>query len=407
MRFPAPRVLLAGGLALAGVLSLSIPSQAVSVCQKKNRIKLRFEGCKAKETELGTVAFQDGELPPAPNPDPDPDPQPDPQPPTVDLSGFWRAFEQKPADDSQLSRPGREIELLDLREDGRGRIHQSDVGTGLVRCTDLVYTRGDEFVVDQSGEGEDTSVWMHELAGDELRLEDAAGASATFARRAGVDPEVECRALVEQRRFEGLPPANRTGLAFDGSLLYYNADNLVQPVAAFGGELLEPTDISSFRFIHADGGGALWGECGCGAREDVARTTLAGVQLNAVDIEALLGISSFRTNAIASDPATERLWVQGSGRLVEIDTSTTGGALLSERPFETSLTGMAFDGTDLWIATSREAIGRYDLEEGRVVESFDVPDPEFELEGIAVSGTELFLLGNIGESGAILVVTAP
>ncbi|MGI9432870.1 MAG: hypothetical protein ACR2PQ_11685, partial [Myxococcota bacterium] len=362
MRFPAFRVLLAGGLALAGVLSLSIPSQAVSVCQKKNRIKLRADGCKAKEAELGSVAFQ-GE-------------DPEPNPGEIELSGTWQAFERIPGDDSKLSDFEVDVEVLILAEDGNGRIHQSHGAAGVVSCTDFVYARGGDLVIDTSGDGEDAAIWTHELASGVLSLSDASNASASFSLANAVDPSLDCLPLTELRRLENLPePRGSSGLAFDGSLLYYlGQDDLVHPIAAFGGDELPGSDLGSFDYVHADGGASLWGHCACGGSPEAVRTTLGGDVLNDVNVEELLG-ENFSVDTIASDPGTGRIWVTDENRLVEIDGNTQGGAVLSNRAFETGfLEAMAFDGTHFWVLTGNGGIAKIEFQTLESEGSFANPD---------------------------------
>src|SRR5262245_53283243 len=95
-------------------LSVSIPltAQAVSICQKGSKLKLRAGACKGKETTLTRLGD--------------------------DLSGIWERRDGVALMDSQRFVPT----FLTLNADGSGRLNRRQESTNLLRCPTLRYARG-------------------------------------------------------------------------------------------------------------------------------------------------------------------------------------------------------------------------------------------------------------------------
>ena len=76
---------------------------------------------------------------------------------------------------------------------------------------------------------------------DSLELTDAEGNSATFTLQDEVSAEFQCETFTVQQTFSGLPvrPRSFTGLAFDGTSLWFEDDNndTIHPIDPVTGTL--------------------------------------------------------------------------------------------------------------------------------------------------------------------------
>ena len=376
--------------ALLGAMALALPAQGVSICQKKNRLKLRAAECKTKETFVGVLEFEEEPPPAAPG-----------------LPGIWRAIAEETGTSTRLASRDRIVEQLELREDGTGSIHHANPDSALIRCTDFYYSGPVDLVIDRDGEEESTVVWATDLDGDALSVRDAVGNRVDFERSNESDPPASCTPLVEVARFEELPdPHTLTGLVFEGGFLYYRSAEPtdVQEVDPTTGALGTPLDLGSFEFVHAADPGALWAHSGSGGSREAVKTSLAGLELDRINIEEVVG-ERFGIDAMASDPPNGRIWAASRDRIVQV--APGPDTILSSEAFAHELEGMVFSEGEIWFVTQGNEIGRMDTETLEVLESYRLDTTTLQLDGIAASETELFILADVGDFGTIFVLQKP
>lgn len=117
--------------------------------------------------------------------------------------------------------------------------------------------------------------------------------------------------------------------------------------------------------------------------------------------------------AIAFDGAAGVLWLHGTsdsgqGRLLKVDPSGEPDVLVAAFDLDAFLTGLAFDGTNLWgVNFSGQSIVRIDPATGQATGNFAIPDRSAQWRGIASVGGGLVLLGDTGTEGRLLQLAMP
>jgi hypothetical protein len=369
-------------------------ASAAVVCQKKNRIRIRPETCKKKEIRISTLVD--------------------------DVAGIWHYTTGGSSGDSILAgETDSKPEFITLNADGTGRLNLVDPDTGVLTCGRFAYSRGTGLSVDLSQFSfSGTAVWQGQVEGDTLSLSDAAGNTSTFERAAEVAPEFECKTFTENARFEGLPePESFSGLAFDGTSLWYEEENteMIQQVDPASGALGTPVDLSSSQFshVHAMQAGDFWAHCGCGGSQEAQRRTMADVFVDEVDTENDLG-EEISVRGIAYDPAGARLWLQGSmregarsGVLLEVDSDAEPDVLISTKELDVSLRSMTFDGTNFWGVSGSggsQVVIQFNPN-AQVLATYESPDNNINWIGIAAVAGQLYIVGESTGSGVIIAVT--
>lgn len=377
LRFPIVLALLAAAL-------LGEAAGAAVVCQKGKKVKLRADACRQKETRIATVGG-------------------------ADPTGIW-----EPTSGTLFDVEGLRPELLVLNADGTGRLNLAG-GQGLIRtCALLTHARdgNGSLVVDDYGIALYARVYRFELEGDDvLRLSDAVGQTATFERLAAVDPNRDCGSLAQTSLVTGLPrPDQSSGLAFDGTHLWYTEDDAERLLAIDpeSGALAESLAIP-YRYVHATQGADFWAH---GRNSFALRVTRPGADVDEVGTEQELG-DQVSVDAIAFRGATGTLWIHGwndqHGRLLEVNAAAEPDALLKGFDLDASVTGMTFAGSTLYaIHVGGQSVMRIDPATGVVTGTFLIPDRSAYWRGIAAIGDRLYLLGEDSAGrGSLLEVETP
>jgi len=374
--------------ALAVTLGLGGAANAAVVCQKGNKIKLRSDACRGTETPVATLGGDD---------------------PT----GIWRFTGGTLLGDDAF-RP----EFLVLNEDGSGRLNLSGGDGPVLSCAPLNHSSAGNgtLVLDDWGFVLETRVYRFALEGDDgLRLVDAVGHTASFDRATAVDADKECGSLVRGALFTGLPqPAQSSGLAFDGSELWYTESNYTDRIVSVDpatGSTGAPLTLSN-AYVHAAQSADFWTHCNCGGSEEAFRVTRAGQLADEVKTPTELG-EEISVEAIAFDAASGALWLHGwndanQGRLMKVDAGGEPDVLLQAFDLDASITGMTFAGSSLCgLNVYGQSVVRIDPATGQVTGTFLIPDRSAYWRGIAAVGSQLFLLGDTGSEGALLSLEMP
>jgi hypothetical protein len=376
-------------------LVLAAGAGAVVVCQKKKKkkkITLRPEVCKKKEVQIASLGD--------------------------DPTGIWRYTTGGSEDGSVLSgETGSKPEFITFNADGTGRLNLVDPDTNVLTCGGLMFSRGSALTVDVSQFFFTTAVWLHDVDGDVLSLSDAGGNVSTFGRAPEVASEFECKPFAENARFDGLPePEFFTGLAFDGTSLWYEEENtgMIQQVDPATGTLGSPADLafSQFSHVHAIQAGDFWTHCGCGNSEDAQRRTMAGADVDTVNTRTDLA-DQISIRAIAYDEAGGMLMLHGFSfdtgvsRLLQVNSDAEPDVLISGADLDVRLEGMSFDGADLWGITGSfpQAVVQIDPIAAQVKATYSTPGGVERWVGIASVGSQLYLLGESSGEAVIVAVT--
>lgn len=382
------------GLTTAALAALALcagAAQAAVVCQKGTKLTLRPDACKSNETQVGSLAGGDP-------------------------SGIW-AFDSGTIFDAS----GLDPLFLVLDADGTGRLNASGGDGGVITCASLAYSVGvnSTLVLELPSFSELSATRVHPytLGASTLELRDAAGRSGSFTRADAVDPTAECGTLTQTALFTGLPdPEFFSGLAYDGASLHYEEENTgnVFPVDPATGTAGTPIllDSTQFTHVHAVQDGDFWTHCGCGGSQEAGRVTALDALVDEVQTDTELG-DEIGVRGIAYDPTGGVLWLHGSndagqGRLLAVDASGEPDLLVTAFDLDAFLTGLAFDGTNLWgLNFSGQSVVRIDPATGMATGNFRIPNSSATWTGVAVVGSELALLGGTGSEGMILKVTRP
>jgi hypothetical protein len=376
---------------LVVTLTLASVGDATVLCQKKNRVKVRSDQCKSKETQVASIAG--------------------------DVTGVWEHTGAGAGGPILTGGLGAEPRFLTFNADGSGRANLAEPATNALICGDFTFSQGSALTVDLAGLGQSPEIWLPTLQGDTLTLS-GRGRASTFARAPAVTPAAECKTLVENARFTGLPrPDSFSGLAFDGSQLWYEESNtaMIFPVDPSTGMVGTPIGLtgSQFSHVHSMQGSDFWTHCGCGGSQEAQRRSMADVEIDEVATDTDLGVD-VSIRAISYDAVGGRLFLHGNLRdgsgnavLLEVSSDLEPDALVSQKRLNVSLRSFAFDGTHLWGVSGfgNQVILQIDPVTATVANTYATPDPTVQWVGIAVVGADLLLSGESGGAGVIVRVT--
>jgi hypothetical protein len=371
--------------AAAWLGSVDAASALVGCETPSGKLKLRPEACKAEREQL---AFDAG----------------------ADPAGVWRWTAGPPAEGSDDSF----LEYLVLAADGSGRLHRRQRASGSLDCRDLAYARSLSGTLTVDAHGSGAEVWTGRLpAPDALELTDAGGATTRFERASAVDPAFECVELAEDRRVTGLPaPSSFTGLAFDGTQLWYTAfdGERVQPVDAGTGVPGTPLDIGApFNELHAMQAGDFWTHCACGNVGETWRVTPAGAFVDEVRPGPGFG-EELSLGAIARDEVASVLWLYGysfaaqTRRLLQVQSDAEPDVLLSSLDVRFYVRALTWDGAALW-GLNGPSLFRIDPVTGLVTGTYHLPDESVDWMGVAAANGSLFVIGRSAGDGVLVTVT--
>jgi hypothetical protein len=372
-------------------LAGSDAASAVVGCQTaRGKVKLRPEACKPGKERL---AFDLG----------------------GDPTGVWRWTSGPPLPFTADTF----LEYVVLAQDGSGRVHFRQRAAGTLDCRSLNYARSSSaaLTLDIANRGE-AQVWRGRLTGsDVLELADASGGSTRLERASAIDAAFECVELAETARLDGLPaPSFSTGLAFDGTQLWYTVldEEKLQPVDPGTGVAGAALDIGpTFNEVHAMQGADFWTHCNCGGSHEAVRVTPAGALVDEVTPGPGLG-DSISISAIARDEIGAVLWLHGDRdldhvpRLLQIRSEPEPDELISGVDVGFFVHALTWDGTALW-GLSGTRLFRIDPLAAIATATYELPDASVAWQGVAAANGELFLIGRSGEDSdeGVIVSVSP
>ncbi len=150
-------------------------------------------------------------------------------------------------------------------------------------------------------------------------------------------------------------------------------------------------------------GAGFWAHCQCGDTLDASLLNTTGTELVIVDTDSHLG-HEISIDAIAWDGTN--LWLSGRNSdpsqyellKIQVDFTTPPPPAPAHSIVETyvfnQLNALTWDGTHFWCLSGYSStISKIDPVEFKAVESYKLPDPDVEWRGLAVVGTDIYLLG--------------
>jgi len=340
----------------------------------------------------------------------------DPRFPSADnLSGIW----QRASGTLFASQTTSQPEFLVLNADGTGSLNLRQPDTGVLTCGNLLHTRSEPtLVLDLALFGFGTPMTLaSQPDANTLQLREVGGGTATFTRAAAVG--AQCSTFTVNARFDGLAvePDGFSGLAFDGTSLWYEEDNtgLVFPINPSTGVLGASVDLgffSQFSHVHAMQGADFWTHCGCGGSEEAERRTAAGATVDTVDTDTGLG-NRIGIRGIAYDGPGNVLYLHGFAsatgvqQLLRVNSNAEPDVLLGAADFPVSLRSMTWDGANLWAIAgfSPQVVIRIDVNAAAAAATYIVPDTSVQWQGIAAVGSQLFLVGSKAGEGVLINVS--
>lgn len=310
---------------------------------------------------------------------------------------------------------GRAPMVLVIGEDGEAQVVYQDEGSETLHCFDGTATvengaLGLHFDEILGIEDINVTAAIEMPEPHKLTLTDSGGGVSTLQRRRIVPDRFRCKTLEEVERFV-LPdlPDVRTGLAYDGQLLWYS-DSPFTAVAVDpeSGAVAGSNGFTVERFVHAIEEGDFW---------TLATTPQPMVQRVNAEETVIAEFSPAPTlpRSLTYDPATDSVWFHGnrlgqSSRLqfVNTDATTDPAKVVAEVQFVANMQGIAMDGRRIWSVNpnGRDAIALILPNAGKTIASYRNPDPLMDWIGIAAFDRRVFLLGRDGitQTGVLLEV---
>lgn len=322
------------------------------------------------------------------------------------IDGVW----EPAAGDLFAFSSGFDFRFLELNDDSTGTAFLEHSKTSSLFCLDLIYARLSDETLSIELEAFDTisgilpQNFLYEVDDASLSLSDASGRSQDFSRVEAVPETSRCRSFSEVTTYAGLGanPLSRTGLVYDGALLWFGGQGffteLFRSFDPSTAELVSPfpTRPSSYAEVHAYENSHFWFPAT--TNTIASRRDADDVEDDTVDTELDLSHKLF-IDAMAWDG--EFLWLAGQSdsnrrhSFLKVDTATK--ALVSENRFDIELNGLTWDGEYFWavVALSASPIVKIDPATFQTVATYEIPgvDPFFhDYLGIAAVGGELYIL---------------
>lgn len=351
-------------------------------------------------------------MPGASDPDPTPSPgQPNPPEKPVDVPRVTGVWERTNGNFLDYETFGRDLEYLVFSDTGVVTVIVREPESNILMCFESLFSRLSDDALFISNGGSQTEgirgsqiVFFSMADDDSLELiDDTRGTLTTFRRAAELPEESQCGTLIETGRFDGYPePHYATGLAFDGTSLFYTADsNDILPIDPTTGAVGTPITLATgSRFVQAVQSDDFWLNCYCSTAEFIKRRTRAGTDVDIVT-SAELGMEFF-AKAAAFDESEKILYVLGedesAGRastILKVNAESEPDVLLDAAPlgyFNIDAATM-HDGALFAVLGYPQQIVQIDPATLKAVKSFAIPTEFIEWYGIASVGDDLVMLG--------------
>lgn len=237
------------------------------------------------------------------------------------LAGTW-AWESGPF---ITAASFEQLKWLDLDVDGPGTAYSASPSTGLTGCLPMVYAVLNDQVMavnapDLGGKGGGGTYYFRwKKTGNTLVLTDSAGNETTFTRSSTPVPDTDkCGVATADAATDFVipidhqPSGSDQEITADGSIVWFTLN-----AGGFSG--LDTTTMTlTSNLVLATGGfetllssqdGDLWLTCNCGNDNLVQRWTKAGVKVDEIDMQMLLG-GNPSTNGAVWDGAHLYVWTQ-------------------------------------------------------------------------------------------------
>jgi hypothetical protein len=336
-----------------------------------------------------------------------------------ELAGIW---EKQSGTIYEAPYAGFVTRYLVLDADHTGRVLLRQEATNALACLDIIHFEpdGQSIAIDDpiyTGGGKTQFLLYAITSGGALELTDTNGLVSVFERRTAVPAELECHSFSVEQSFSGLSssPTYASGLAFDGTKLWYSRDNPQKavPVDPANGNLGTPIILNGGGlYVHAIQGADFWGFYNGSTAQ---RRTAADVLVDEIDTDVELGFRVY-VGALAYDN-NGVLWMFGSehsdedrrGHILKVSNPVGAPVLLSNTAFPLNLRSMTWDGTYLWAIYRQyvDFVVQIDLTTFQAVATYKSPDPSLFLNGIASVDGSFYIIGRDAADLGVLIKAAP
>lgn len=332
-----------------------------------------------------------------------------------EISGAWQVTEGSLFSGQTTN----ELQYLSLGADGSAVLYFTDPAIGGNVCLSGIYVAIDSnaLLLDLAGTFDEELLLLERPTADTITLTDMLGSMATLTSASAVPTEFQCQTLTVTDRFENLPrPDTFSGLGFDGERLWFEEQDtgLAYPVTPATGAAGTAIDLgigSDYTHLQTLQGDNFWTFCDvCGASRVAALRDQTGAGLDEVDTDALGAPIAIRAMLWRADTST--LWLHGLGtdgvyKFLRVNSDAEPDTLVDTIPLDLMLSGLAYDGTNLWALAGDDTIYKLAGENLSVLATYESPDPAVDWSGIAWVGNNLYAIGTSTANAGVLVELQP
>lgn len=307
---------------------------------------------------------------------------------------------------------------VELNENGRGAFYFQNATQALF-CEEVLFSvlTSQSMAIQRGvalGEGMSSfSMNLYQLQNGQLSLSDGGGGTLVLSQATAVPEGLKCKSFASPTFYRDLtpPPDNSTGLAYDGTKLWYTGDATTTAIYPF--DLATQTigtpvtgSFGQYLYVHAIQSGEFWTHCNCGGSESASRRATDSSEKDKVDTINDPALNH-RLNIDAMAWDGSYLWLYGRGyesnayEILKIDSDDPANTLLSTSTFDLRLRGLTWDdhGKSFW-AVGSQGVYKIDPATMKVTATYQVPDTDVDWYGIAAVGTDLYLVGQAEVSGS-------
>jgi hypothetical protein len=235
------------------------------------------------------------------------------------------------------------------------------------------------------------------------------GETVAFERVDAVPAEYVCGELAVTKLYTGLPtPDNNTGLAYDGTQLWYTLDEFpsnLQSVDPGTGTPGATVAALTYPLVQGCQGTDFW-LTQSGSRKTQLRQP-DDTLLDDVDTDLGL-LTPVTVDAVTYDSDNHELWIHGNDSLgarqmLRVDSDAEPDALISADPLDVEIEALAWRSDSLWALIDARAYFVVQFDSALTpVRTYAAPRPQAEWRGLAWVDDSLYLIGEERDEGVLV-----
>jgi hypothetical protein len=336
---------------------------------------------------------------------------------TAPFAGVWQVGQS-----DLFSGPQFSTKYLQLNQDGTGTLFRQ-AESKVLNCQKFLYTVLSDSTLAISAVPADSpadgnQLFLYTLAGSDLTITSQDDRSDSFTKGSALPPGVQCKTFANPTFIRDLQPPieNSSGLAYDGTSLYFSGEDDYTYPFLLSSNTVDTGNKFQFagsgsnpaRYVHASQGTDFWGVPGSGHNSDTERRNRsgAGSPIDAIDTDTDLS-HALRIGGEAFDGTN--LWLIGNndvtdvGEILKIDSNAEPDVVLQTFTFDGFFRGLAWDGAFLWTIANDGSVIKIDPASGEATATYEGLDPEIYWNAIAAVGEDLYLAGQTFSPNATVI----